>query len=49
MVQISTMMVRRCYMPDASCYQSRSSMYILGMIPRNSTELAETVPIGPGL
>ena len=27
-------------------YQSRSSMYIRGLIPRNSTELAEAVPIG---
>ena len=26
-------------------YQSRSSMYILGLIPRNFTELAEAVPI----
>ena len=27
-------------------YQSRSSMYIRGPIPRNSAELAEAVPIG---
>ena len=26
-------------------YQSRSSMYIRGLIPRNFTELTETVPI----
>ena len=26
--------------------QSRSSMYIRGLIPRNSAELAEAVPIG---
>ena len=30
---------------SASRYQSRSSMYIRGLIPRNSTELAEAVPI----
>ena len=30
------------YHPD---YQSRSSMYILGLIPRNFLELAEAVPI----
>ena len=29
-----------------SHYQSRSSMYIRGQIPRNSTELAEAVLIG---
>ena len=28
------------------CYQSRSSMYIRGLIPRNFAELAEAVPIG---
>ena len=27
-------------------YQSRSSMYIRGLIPRNFAELAEAVPIG---
>ena len=27
-------------------YRSRSSMYILGLIPRNFAELAEAVPIG---
>ena len=27
-------------------YQSRSSMYIHGLIPRNFAELAEGVPIG---
>ena len=27
-------------------YQSRSSMNICGLIPRNVTELAEAVPIG---
>ena len=30
---------------SASCYQSRSSMYIRGVFPRNSKELAEAVPI----
>ena len=30
---------------SASRYQSRSLMYIQGLIPRNSTELAEAVPI----
>ena len=30
---------------SASSYQSRSSMHIQGLIPRNSTELAEAVPI----
>ena len=33
------------YVTSASRYQSRSSMYILGLIPRNSTELAEAFPI----
>ena len=33
------------YVTSASRYQSRSSMYIRGLIPRNSTELAEAVPI----
>ena len=31
------------YVTSASRYQSRSSMYIRGLIPRNSTELAEKV------
>ena len=31
-----------CYYP---CYQSRSSMYIRGLIPLNFWELAEAVPI----
>ena len=30
---------------SASRYQSKSSMYIRGLIPRNSMELAEAVPI----
>ena len=30
-------------------YQSRSSMYIRGLIPRNFEELAEAVPIGTTL
>ena len=34
------------YVELASRYQSRSSMYIRGLIPRNSVELAEAVPIG---
>ena len=34
-----------CFVTSASRYQSKSSMYILGLIPRNSTELAEAVPI----
>ena len=29
-------------------YQSRSSMYIRGFIPRNIAEFAEAVPIGNG-
>ena len=33
------------YVTSASRYQSRSSMYIRGLFPRNSTELAEVVPI----
>ena len=37
------------YITSASCYhpryQSRSSMYIRGLIPRNFAELAEVVPI----
>ena len=32
------------YLTSASCYQSRSTMYIRGLIPRNFTELAEAVP-----
>ena len=39
-----------CYITSASCYhpryQSRSSMYIRGLIPRKSAELDEAVPIG---
>ena len=31
------------YVMSASHYQSRSSMYIRGLIPRNSTELVEAV------
>ena len=27
----------------ASCYQSRSSMYIRGLVPRNSVELAALI------
>ena len=38
-----------CYLTSASHYhpryQSRSSMYIRGLIPRNFAELAEAVPI----
>ena len=33
------------YVTPTSRYQSRSSMYIRGLIPRNYTELAETVTI----
>ena len=33
------------YVPSASRYQSRSSIYIRGLIPWNSIELAEAVPI----
>ena len=33
------------FVKSASRYQSTSSMYIRGLIPRNSTELAEAVPI----
>ena len=32
------------YLTSASCYQSRSMMYIRGLIPPNFTELAEAVP-----
>ena len=46
-----------CYITPASCYitsashyhphyQSRSSMYIRGLIPQNFAELGEAVPIG---
>ena len=34
------------YVTSASRYQSRSSMYIRGLIPRNSTEKDEAVSIG---
>ena len=37
------------YITSASCYhlryQSRSSMYIRGLVPRNFAKLAEAVPI----
>ena len=33
------------YVTPASRYQSRSSMYVRGLIPGNSRELAEAVPI----
>ena len=33
------------YVTSASRYQSRSSMYTRGLIPRNSTTLAKAVPI----
>ena len=33
------------YVTSASRYQSKSSMYIQGLIPCSSTELAEAVPI----
>ena len=33
------------YVTSASRYQSRSSMYIRGLIPRNFTELADAVQI----
>ena len=33
------------YVTSASRYQSRSSMHIRALIPRDSTELAEAVPI----
>ena len=33
------------YVTSASRYQSRTSMYIRGLIPRNFTELSEAVPI----
>ena len=39
-----------CYITSATRYrprfQSRSSMYIRGLIPRNFAELAEAIPIG---
>ena len=34
------------YVMSISRYQFRSSMYNRGLIPRNSKELAEAVPIG---
>ena len=34
------------YATSVSRFQSRSSMYIRGLIPRISTELAKAVPIG---
>ena len=34
-----------CYIMSASCYQSRSLMYIHGLIPQNFTEVAEAVLI----
>ena len=34
------------YVTSVSHYQSRSLMYIQGLIPRKSTELAEAAPIG---
>ena len=38
------------YITSASCYhtryQSRPLIYIRGLIPRNSSEFAEAVPIG---
>ena len=33
------------YVMSVSRYQSRSSMYIQGLIPQNSTEFAQAVPI----
>ena len=49
---VSVMSASR-YITSASCYhphyQSRSSMYIPGLIPRNFTELAEAVPTDPDL
>ena len=33
------------YVASASRYESRSSIFTRGLIPRNSTELAEVVPI----
>ena len=42
---VSATLASRYVMP-MSRYESRSSMYIRGLIPRNSTELAEAVPIG---
>ena len=44
---VSVMSASR-YVTSASQYQSRSLMYIRGLIPINSTELAEAVPIGLG-
>ena len=34
-----------CYVTPTSRYQSRPSMYIRGVIPQNSIEFAEAVPI----
>ena len=44
-VSMASVTSASCYVTSASRYQSRSSMYIRGMIPRNSTELADVVPI----
>ena len=41
---VSVMSTSR-YVTSASRYQSRSSMYIQGLIPRNTTELVEAVLI----
>ena len=40
-----SVMSASCYVTSASRYQNRSSMYIRGLIPRNSMELAEAVQI----
>ena len=49
-VNIVSVTSASCYITSASRYhqryQSRSSMYICGLISRNSTVLADTVPIG---
>ena len=49
-VNIVSLMSASRYTMSVSCYhpsyQSRSSMYIHGLIPQNSTELAEAVLIG---
>ena len=36
------------YVASESRYQRRFLIYIRGLIPRNFTELAETLPIGGG-
>ena len=47
-VNMFFVMPASCYITSASRFQSRSSMYIRGLIPRNFAELTEAVPIVGG-